>query len=747
MTKKAPAKSPIPTAKVRTDPAGSPAEPPRDPAYRLGGYIDFHGYHSLALGWFICGWISYPWPAGHQPEKLAAIFNDQSVVGCKHMMFYGRDDIRGRGIGFVFFFPTGQSSTLSLLTLLIEIAGIPNTIYPSPAIGPSDETELAALLKNVFSRDERGVESRHMQSLLSRQQSSDPATGAIDVYSYHETAGGWFCNGWTSRAWAEGSQPFKVELSFETGRSRGDGFAVLYPRHDLQDAATGLLLFVASKDEPEQDLKAITFEADGKQTILAATPATMKVPGPRLLGQMHTVLEASAPGPHRDALLALSAKHHIQADGGMDAAKLFIDEAILCGTSGVVLAGWYIASTDGVPTIRVRCGSIAWTVDPGRCIWVDRPDVINSLGLNGHKDTRCGFVAWLPEASVPDARIYIEAGSSYRQSGCCDVLPLKLVGIDAIRRLLASVEIRFAEVRPAFDCVLGPAIEVLNRSRLAIRPRIEVIEYGIVDPNPRFSVVIPLHGRLDFVEYQLAFFSTYPGNAGVEFIYVLDDPAQRREARQQFPLLFERFRIPFKALLLDRNVGYAPATNIGLEHACGEFVAFLNSDVFPATPDWLDLLSGRMLGDPDIGVIGPVLLFEDGSIQHCGTKFVRIPEFGDFHFAVHIDKGLRPSSPATLETHASITGACMLMRRDLAIEIGGFDQAYVLGDFEDSDLCLRIQARGYRCVVDPQVRLIHLERQSQIGPDQRWRMNLTVYNAWQHETRWGATIEAKWGAP
>jgi GT2 family glycosyltransferase len=69
----------------------------------------------------------------------------------------------------------------------------------------------------------------------------------------------------------------------------------------------------------------------------------------------------------------------------------------------------------------------------------------------------------------------------------------------------------------------------------------------------------------------------------------------------------------------------------------------------------------------------------------------------------------------------------------------------VIGDFEDSDLCLKLAERGKYCVVDPGVELFHLERKSQASSALGWRMNLTVYNAWQHERRWGETIAARQG--
>jgi hypothetical protein len=99
---------------------------------------------------------------------------------------------------------------------------------------------------------------------------------------------------------------------------------------------------------------------------------------------------------------------------------------------------------------------------------------------------------------------------------------------------------------------------------------------------------VALHGRLDLVEYQLALFSKHPGCAGVEFIYVLDDPTQTGEAQRLFVSIYERFLIPFKAVFADSHVGFAPTADVGLAHAKGGYVAFLRPEVFPGTFDWLE---------------------------------------------------------------------------------------------------------------------------------------------------------------
>ncbi len=88
----------------------------------------------------------------------------------------------------------------------------------------------------------------------------------------------------------------------------------------------------------------------------------------------------------------------------------------------------------------------------------------------------------------------------------------------------------------------------------------------------------------------------------------------------------------------------------------------------------------------------------------------------------------------------------MVMRAELARELNGFDEAFIIGDFEDIDLCLRIAERGLTCGVDRDVRLIYLERLSQASSRERWRENLTLYNAWFHQRRWFSGPERALGS-
>ena len=204
--------------------------------------------------------------------------------------------------------------------------------------------------------------------------------------------------------------------------------------------------------------------------------------------------------------------------------------------------------------------------------------------------------------------------------------------------------------------------------------------------------------------------------------------------------LYERFRLPFTLLCLSANMGFAPANNIGLEAARGAYVFFLNSDVLPMSGDWLPRLAAHLEADPALGAVGPVLLFEDGSVQHQGIFFKALPQFANWWFPHHTRKGFRPPAPAGLQRQNAVTGAALLLRREQACACGGFDEAFVIGDFEDTDLCFKLAQNALGAAVDLSVTMHHLERKSQSSSASLWRINLTLYNAWTHQRRWAQKI-------
>ena len=255
------------------------------------------------------------------------------------------------------------------------------------------------------------------------------------------------------------------------------------------------------------------------------------------------------------------------------------------------------------------------------------------------------------------------------------------------------------------------------------------------------SIVVPIYGRSDFIEFQLAQFANDPAMAGQELIYVIDDPSIYDAVRVAAIDLYGCYALPFTLVYGHRNAGFAVATNLGAAQAGGEYLLLLNSDVLPRTPGWLPALVAAHRAH-DAGAVAPKLLYEDGGVQHAGMRFYRLPVWGGLWVNDHPLKGL-PNAPATATIPCdALTGACLLLRTDIFRALGGLSEDYIIGDFEDSDLCLKLLRTGRRNHLVQAVELYHLERQSQntIGQTD-WRTNLTLYNCWLHNDRWNDDIE------
>jgi len=221
--------------------------------------------------------------------------------------------------------------------------------------------------------------------------------------------------------------------------------------------------------------------------------------------------------------------------------------------------------------------------------------------------------------------------------------------------------------------------------------------------------------------------------------YVIDDPDIFDPARRLAAELARFYRLPLLLAYGQRNAGYAAACNLGAGLARGTHLLLLNSDVLPDRPGWLGALLAAYRRLPAPGVVAPRLLFEDGSLQHAGMRLVQQP--GGLWANTHPGKGLPDTGSGSAQEFDVLSGACLLIARGLYQQAGGLSEDYILGDFEDSDLCLALRRRGRRNWLLPSVVLHHLERQSQnaIG-DTAWRAGLTLYNAWRHSRRWAADL-------
>lgn len=288
--------------------------------------------------------------------------------------------------------------------------------------------------------------------------------------------------------------------------------------------------------------------------------------------------------------------------------------------------------------------------------------------------------------------------------------------------------------------VFGPALREIQDACNADQSLREVVDIGVASTR-LISLIIPLYRELRFIRSQLIAFNCDPFlRANCQIVYVVDDPLIAQRVRNMLNGAPNVFSLDIRLVVLERNGGYALANNFGVREAAGEVVVLMNSDVVPESPGWLQPMTERLSTLPAHSIIGPKLLYADLSLQHAGMYFFRMPN--GYWQNMHFFKGYGRDLPqANVERDVpAVTGALMVLRREDFIAVGGFTTDYVIGDYEDSDLCLKLRALGGRCRYMPSVALLHFERQSM--PDSDHDAGSTIYNRAMHSARWSDTIEA-----
>lgn len=411
-----------------------------------------------------------------------------------------------------------------------------------------------------------------------------------------------------------------------------------------------------------------------------------------------------------------------------------------------VLAGWAICRPGVTLWMMDRYGN---KKDLKATLRFQRKDVIDLFSADYSRHTTdAGFVTNWEHPQQEDDFIAIVEESDDQYT-----MIAKLTWMPIPNDPVAYARFAFSVATPAesFDRRLneweGPAIEKLLDERNALAELVEqapdVWQFGKTSSEITTSVVIPLYGRWDFVEHQLSCFATDSSFANTsELIYVIDDPVLITPLIGEAENLYRLYQVPFKIIWGHRNRGFSGANNFGAQIAKGENLVFLNSDAFPLQAGWIESLASALVDNPEYGLIGARLLFPDGGLQHAGMRFLFSETWGVW-LNKHPLAGLDPELDVCvgLVERPAVTGACVAVTRANYKYVGGFDEGYLIGDFEDSDFCMKFREVGLKIGYLPEATLIHLERQSfRMLGDTSFRTLVVRFNAWRHSKRWGEDI-------
>ena len=420
-------------------------------------------------------------------------------------------------------------------------------------------------------------------------------------------------------------------------------------------------------------------------------------------------------------------------------------EYVIAVDGHLCLIGWVL---DGGGTEEFTLNTNKTTYTQHSSFRYTRSDVNNAFSNEPSVTANAGFVLVFsaPEFTTPpsakDVKLQLTLEGKSEVLVAQHVFDGKADPMTSVQRLLNNWQSASPSQLQQGDIFL-PILHGIYPANASVE--ISEHTYGEPSSSPSVSVIIPLYGRIDFMRYQLSNFGRNVDKNTVEVIYVLDDPKLADEASKLASELETITAFPFKLIVLSKNVGFGRANNIGVEHASADTLLLLNSDILPKNKGWIESLQ-ESLSKPTTGIVGARLLFEDDTIQHDGMAPMRVKEHPGLWFNDHPKKGW-PKHIAYTNQHETecqlLTAACWMLRKEDFVAVGGFDPVYVLGDFEDSDLCLKVEALGKKNVIRHDIELYHLERQSQnlVQPG-RWKHNVTVLNAMTYNSRWNDQLRA-----
>jgi GT2 family glycosyltransferase len=276
-----------------------------------------------------------------------------------------------------------------------------------------------------------------------------------------------------------------------------------------------------------------------------------------------------------------------------------------------------------------------------------------------------------------------------------------------------TFHVRYRHEREPLVSILIPTRDNLELLRRCLRSVCRRTDYE------NYEIIVIDNGSREL--RTLRFLRSWEGEAPAEPPFPMHGKA-RREPRPPSHRVV-RFDMPFNHSLLN---------NLAAREARGELLLLLNDDTEVINHGWLTAMVEQALR-PEVGAVGACLYHSDERIQHAGVVVGLGPVATPLHGGITRD-GLDRGMVRLIRNISAVTGACLMMRKQLYHEVGGLDEKHLPTSFNDVDLCLRLREAGYRNIGTPLARLYHRESASRDLSDEERFIRL------MHE-RWGEALQ------
>ena len=224
-----------------------------------------------------------------------------------------------------------------------------------------------------------------------------------------------------------------------------------------------------------------------------------------------------------------------------------------------------------------------------------------------------------------------------------------------------------------------------------------------------------------------------------EVIFAVDDLSILEEVKGNIYRLSLLYGLTISVVAPSVNLGFAGINNFAVKYSRSDVILFLNSDCFLTNKLAIERGFEWLYASSDNGAAGFRLTYADRTIQHDGMSVIKWKNNPSFYLNDHPRQGFDECLvPHIIHNEESVllTAACLMINKILFYDINGFDCDYFKGDFEDSDLCLKILNKNKRLGIVRQPGIYHLERQSISSIDSLLRERITLTNSFTYTERW-----------
>ena len=252
-----------------------------------------------------------------------------------------------------------------------------------------------------------------------------------------------------------------------------------------------------------------------------------------------------------------------------------------------------------------------------------------------------------------------------------------------------------------------------------------------VSQNPLVSIIIPNKDQSELLRqciYSIYKLSTYHNFE----ILIVENNSTKAETFTYYKEIEKKENVSI--LKWEDDFNYSAINNFAVSKANGDYLIFLNNDVKVISPNWIEEMLGNCQRN-EVGIVGARLYFPDDTIQHAGIII------GIGGIAGHAFLGMNRSRTGYLHKAAlqqdlsAVTAACMMMKRSVFDEVGGFEEKLTVA-FNDVDLCLRTIEKGYLVVYNPAAEMYHYESISRGAEDSEEKVRRFQTEIEYMRTRW-----------